>query len=280
MKQSSIYRSAEGRTLIREQYRSILDRWPVPWLKHDIETGCGNTFVLECGNPLNPPLILLHGSCSNALSWMGDVAEYARRFRVFIPDLPGEPGLSSENRPSWNTDAFSVWLGEVADSLGLEKFNLCGLSQGGWVALKLATQNPNRVEKLVLLTSGGIVNPRFVFLLRVILYSLLGGWGRRKINDMVIGSTELPKEAWDFMNLIMTHFRPRIGAQPVFADKQLKNLTMPVLYLAGGRDAIVNVSWAEERLRKNLPRLSTVIRPKAGHVLQGTSPEVIRFFSS
>ena len=68
-----------------------------------------------------PPLILLHGSCSNALSFMGDVPEYSRSFRVYAVDIPGEAGKSSPNRPGWNCPAFAEWMEDLFSGLGIHK---------------------------------------------------------------------------------------------------------------------------------------------------------------
>jgi pimeloyl-ACP methyl ester carboxylesterase len=51
-----------------------------------------------CGQPDAPPLVLLHGAGFNSISWMGDVATWAQRFRVFAVDIIGHPGLSAPTR--------------------------------------------------------------------------------------------------------------------------------------------------------------------------------------
>jgi pimeloyl-ACP methyl ester carboxylesterase len=51
-----------------------------------------------CGQPDAPPLVLLHGAGFNSVSWMGDVATWAQRFRVFAVDIIGHPGLSAPTR--------------------------------------------------------------------------------------------------------------------------------------------------------------------------------------
>jgi pimeloyl-ACP methyl ester carboxylesterase len=72
----------------------------VPYEKISLETSYGSAFAIACGEKSLPPLFLLHGSSSNSAMWISDAAEYAKHFRVYALDLPGEPGRSAEVRPT------------------------------------------------------------------------------------------------------------------------------------------------------------------------------------
>src|SRR5262245_63839532 len=140
-----------------DQYDALLARWPVPYTTLDIASRYGGAFVAASGSESAAPLILIHGAGSNSAMWAGDVGEYSRHYRVYAVDLPGEPGKSAPARLDWNSSAYADWLGDVLDGLKVERAILIGLSQGGWTALKFATYRPERVDKLVLLNSGGIL---------------------------------------------------------------------------------------------------------------------------
>ena len=101
MTTKSIYRSPAGEMKIMALYAAVLARWPVEHETFKLPTRQGNTFIIASGEKSAPPLVLLHGAASNAVSWVGDVAAYCRHFRVVAVDLPGEPGKSSQNRPAW-----------------------------------------------------------------------------------------------------------------------------------------------------------------------------------
>jgi pimeloyl-ACP methyl ester carboxylesterase len=120
----------------------VLKNWPVPYETLTVTTRHGDTHVISCGEKTGPPLVLLHGLASNAVSWVGDVEQYSRHFRVFAVDIPGEPGRSAPNRPSWEGPDFAEWTEDLLNGLGLEKASIVGLSQGGWTALKFATCRP------------------------------------------------------------------------------------------------------------------------------------------
>jgi pimeloyl-ACP methyl ester carboxylesterase len=153
---------------VLEHYDGFLARWPVPFATRVVDTRHGRTAVHVCGRADGPALVLIHGAGSNALMWIGDVEGWARDFRVFAIDVVGEPGRSAPVRPPLKGPAYSDWLAEVLDGLGLARATLVGLSQGGWIALKLATTRPERVERLVLLSPAGVVRDRLGFVLRAV----------------------------------------------------------------------------------------------------------------
>lgn len=277
MTTSPLYRSPEGERLVMALYDGVLGNWPLPFDGLTVDTRHGATYVIASGPASAPPLVLLHGACSNAVSWVGDVAEYGRHFRVHAVDLPGEPGRSAPNRPAWRGAAFAEWLGDVLDGLSLARVSVVGLSQGGWVALKFASAAPESIERLVLLAPGGVAPARASFLLRAVPLTLLGRRGAEAINRITFGSQQIYPAAVEFMDAIMTHFRPRIEPQPLLTDAELARLTMPTLLVVGARDALLPSGKIAARLQRLAPRLSTTVLPHAGHALVGLAPAVTPF---
>src|SRR5690606_34107482 len=66
---TGIYTSQAGARAVEETYRRLLAGWPVPAEHLRVPTREGETFVVASGPPDAPPLVLLHGSGSNALMW-------------------------------------------------------------------------------------------------------------------------------------------------------------------------------------------------------------------
>lgn len=275
----SIYKSPEGERAVMSLYDSLLTGWPVAYETMTVPTRHGHTFAIASGKESAPPLLLLHGAGSNAMMWAGDVAVYAQHHRVYAVDLPGEPGRSTQNRPDWDGPAFAEWLEDVIDGLRLESATLIGLSQGGWTALKFAVQHPKRVEKLVLLTPGGIVPDRLSFLLRVIPLSLLGRWGLKRINRLVLGDQAVADEVEEAMILITRHFKPRVGTLPLFTDAELRRLTMPVLLMIGAKDALRDAEKIVARMSRLVPGLTATIIPDGGHALLDTTGRILPFLT-
>ena len=124
----SIYKSPAGERAVKERYQAFLKYWPVPNEQLRVPTGAGETFVIASGQPNAPPLVLLHGSGFNSVSWMGDVATWAQNFRVYAVDIIGHPGFSAPTRPRYDSDAYAQWLDDVLTSLGPGEYSIVGIS--------------------------------------------------------------------------------------------------------------------------------------------------------
>jgi pimeloyl-ACP methyl ester carboxylesterase len=277
MDQNTLYKSPAAQREMMEIYEAVLAEWPAPCETMTVPTRFGETFVVAGGDEVNPALVLLHGAGSNSATWAGEAARYQLRYKLYAVDLIGEPGKSAPSRPSWDGPAYSDWLEQVLDGLKVEKAILLGLSQGGWTALKFATQHPERIEALVLLTPGGVVPDRLSFFLRALPLSLLGSWGVARLQSIVLGEVKLTEAAERFARLSMVYFKARYGKLPIFSDEQLRRLSMPVLLLGGKRDSIRDVDKIATRMQYLLPDLTTHIFPEAGHALIETANWIIPF---
>ena len=279
MSTNPIYKSSEGEKAILAFYDSVVARWPVSNEKLNIPTRHGDTFVIASGDEAAPPLVLLHGSSTNSAIWSSDVVEYSRHYRVYAVDTLGEPGHSAPNRPSLKSLAYAEWLADVFEALNIEKAAVIGYSQGGWMALRFSTIHPERIEKLVLLTPGGVTNVRLSTVLRLIAVSLFGRRGMQSINRLVYGNLAIPGEVEEFSTLIMNHYKPRTDAQPLFSDEELKRLTIPTLLVAGAKDCFYVSEKTAARLQKLLPDFQANILPDTGHVLLDTTAQLMSFLA-
>jgi pimeloyl-ACP methyl ester carboxylesterase len=279
---ASIYKSAEAERLICERYREFLKRWPVPNRQFRVPTRQGETFVIACGPEDAPPLVLLHGAMVNAGMWIADVAAWAEHFRVYAIDVIGEPGLSAPSRPPLSSEAYTLWLDDVLQALTLQHVSLVGASLGGWLALDYATRRPERVDSAVLLCPAGVGRQKRSFLFKALPLMLLGDWGRRKAVAIAVGPppANVPPAHTrfaEFMSFIGKHFIPRRGPVPIFDDAALKRLTMPVLVILGGRDAILDSAETKLRMERAVPHASVVVLPEAGHGLRGQTASILKF---
>jgi pimeloyl-ACP methyl ester carboxylesterase len=166
--------------------------------------------------------------------------------------------------------------------LSLARASIVGVSLGGWLALDYATRRPDKVEQIVLINPSGIGRERIGFLLKAIPLLMLGRWGRRKAMKMAVGPAPINAARADvemarFVALIFKHFRPRIGKKPVFDDEALGRLTMPVLLIVGGRDALLDSHETKRRLERAVPRASVCFLHEAGHVIRGQAARVLEF---
>jgi pimeloyl-ACP methyl ester carboxylesterase len=138
-------------------------------------------------------VLLIHGSGPGVTSyanWRLVIPALAAKFRVIAPDMVG---FGFSERPKDVTYNLQTWADQTVglmDALGIEKTSLVGNSFGGAIALRIAAQQPERVDKLVLMGSMGVPFPITEGLDRV--------WGyeasfenMRKVLDVFAYSREL-----------------------------------------------------------------------------------------
>jgi pimeloyl-ACP methyl ester carboxylesterase len=122
-----------------------------------IDAGGIGTHYHEVGS--GAPVLMLHGSGPGVSAWanwrlnMGSLGE---RYRVLAPDLVG---FGYTERPDDVHYGLETWRDHVwafMDALGLERVSIVGNSLGGRVALAMAGQHPERVERMVLMGAPGV----------------------------------------------------------------------------------------------------------------------------
>ncbi len=101
------------------------------------------------------PVIFLHGLGHAASAWSEVLPHLARRFRVFAVDMLG-CGYSDKPRIDYSLKALATYTRLFMDAVGIERAHLVGHSLGGGIAMHLAWQYPERVNRLVLISSGGL----------------------------------------------------------------------------------------------------------------------------
>jgi pimeloyl-ACP methyl ester carboxylesterase len=281
---SGIYKSAAGARAVAERYHEFLSRWPVANQQLRIPTCQGETFVIACGPEDAPPLLLFHGSGANAAMWIGDVAVWSAKFRVYAVDMIGEPGFSAPSRPLLASDAYALWLDDVMQALSLTRASIVGVSLGGWLALDYATRRPQRVERLALLCPGGVGRQK-KFLLKAFLLLLLGAWGRQKMLEMVLGkrpaaATEGERRVGEFVEVIFKHFRPRMAKLPALSDEALNQLTMPVMAIVGAKDVLLDSADTKRRLERAVSNVQILYLADAGHLIRNQTSAILDFLSA
>lgn len=120
-----------------------------------VELNHGTTRYIEAGSGY--PTILVHGVgyTGGAHNWLLNIGPLSSKLRVLAVDCPawgkGEGHLDQEYSFAYLVD----FIREFQDALGLPKTNLVGHSMGGWLASLFAYESPSRLNKLVLVASGG-----------------------------------------------------------------------------------------------------------------------------
>ena len=100
-----------------------------------------------------PPLLLIHGVGASLDNWDGVVAALGGRFRTIRFDLRGH-GESSKPPGPYSAALFAADARALLDHLGIDRCHVAGHSLGATVALRLALDAPDRVERLALLSAA------------------------------------------------------------------------------------------------------------------------------
>ena len=96
------------------------------------------------------PLILLHGNTSCGKMFDPIIPEFAKKYRVIVPDFLGNG--RSDRLDRWPSDLWFDWAKQVkalCDHLGLAKIDLIGSSGGALAAINFALEYPELVNAVI-----------------------------------------------------------------------------------------------------------------------------------
>lgn len=102
-----------------------------------------------------PCVVLVHGIAGDSSEWAPVFDKLAEEYDVLAPDLAGH-GESARLHGDHSIGAFASWLRDVVEALEVERATFIGHSLGGGVVMQFAYQFPDYVERMVLVSSGGL----------------------------------------------------------------------------------------------------------------------------
>lgn len=242
-----------------------------------------------------PVLLLIHGMAGYCENWREVVEPLARHHRVIAPDFPGH-GASEPGGGDYSIGALAAGLRDLLLALGHERATLVGHSLGGGVAMQLSYQFPEMVERLVLVSSGGL-GPEVSPVLRAaalpgadLFISVTAGPGEKvgsalgrglsaiglrpnaDIAELARGYASLGDPARRAAFLDTLHAVVGTRGQRVHAgDRLYLAEAVPVLILWGARDSIIPVRHGEEAHRL-MPGSQLEVFEDVGHMPQLEAP--------
>src|SRR5919197_3942833 len=130
-------------------------RWAAPDLDaiREIVLHGHRVFYRSAGS--GPVVVLVHGITSTSATWAKVLPYLAERFTVVAPDLLGH-GESAKPRGDYSLGAYASGIRDLLAALGHNRATVVGHSLGGGIAMQMAYQFPERIERLVLVSSGGL----------------------------------------------------------------------------------------------------------------------------
>ena len=129
----------------------------------DRRKGTARTVELH-GHPVSfhqlgegPAILLVHGITSSSRTWRSVMHGLAEQHTVIAPDLLGH-GRSGKPRGDYSLGAYASGMRDLLAYLGIRSATVVGHSLGGGIAMQFAYQFPERLDRLVLVDSGGLGN--------------------------------------------------------------------------------------------------------------------------
>ena len=242
-----------------------------------------------------PVLLLIHGMAGTCESWREVIEPLARESTVIAPDFPGHGG-SAPGGGDYSIGALAAGLRDLLLALGHDRATLVGHSLGGGVAMQFAYQYPEMVERLALVSSGGL-GPEVTPILRAAalpgadLFIAATAGPAAQIGSVIgrglgaIGlrpDTDVAEVARGYASLsdadrraaFLASVRGVIGTGGQLidaADRLYLADGLPVLIVWGSRDPIIPVRHAEDAHRA-IPGSRLEILDDVGHVPQLEAP--------
>ncbi|MBA4052954.1 MAG: hypothetical protein C0472_13980 [Erythrobacter sp.] len=222
-----------------------------------------------------PPVILLHGWTLDHRMWAPQVDGLAEEHFLVVPDRRGAGRATAPADLAREAEDVIA----IADSLGIDRFALVGLSQGAAVALDVARRFGSRLTSVV---ASGAPLPALVPREEAIdldhfralvasgdLERLRAEWSRHPLM-----ATQSPDARALMLEILADYDGRDLMARsdpPDFPREALAKLAVPVLAMTGAHDTLWRRACAEA-LAKAAPRAMHALVPGAGHLANADNP--------
>lgn len=255
-----------------DAYDASLKLWDIPVEELYIPTSFGTAHVVVAGPANGEPMVLLHGMNATSTMWYPNAKALSKDYRLFAIDFILEPGKSFKTGEFDDVNQVAIWYNEIFDKLELKEFNLVGASRGGWISVKIALQNQERIKKMVLLSPAQTfiwIRPSTDLLKNIILmFSSDEKQIEQSLKSMSSNVANIDKtylkqyyksEAQDSISKFVLAMQP-------FSKRDFQSLKMPVLVLIGDDD-VINNKKTIQMAKRIIPNGQGEIIKNAGHFL-------------
>ena len=244
-----------------------------------------------------PAVLLLHGLACDHTTWEPVIDKLARHYTVIAPDLLGH-GASAKPRADYSVGGYANGMRDLLTVLGIDKVTVVGHSFGGGVAMQFAYQFPERTERMMLVSSGGL-GPEVTPVIRAIstpgyhqVMSLLtlpgvrhaGVGGLRALSSLGLNATRDLDEIADIYDTFKDPAARRAirhvvsavvdwkGQIVTMADRAYLTDAMPMAVVWGRDDMVIPVRHASN-VAALAPKARVEVLPDAGHFPHKDHPE-------
>jgi pimeloyl-ACP methyl ester carboxylesterase len=216
------------------------------------------------------PLVVIHGGGGDARTWWKNIGVLAEKYTVYAPDLPGYGG-SQPLDGDYYIPELTDFVDRFAKSLGLEKFYIIGHSLGGGIALDYTLKFPQKIKKLVLVSSL-CLGREIAFWVRLFtLPALIRAFGAMMefVYKSIVWTAKVLNPAKYIMPLSTASVTvggniTSFHQQTLVLEPRLSEIKTPTLLVWGARDPIVPVRQAY-RAAKVIPDCRVEVFKNRGH---------------
>jgi pimeloyl-ACP methyl ester carboxylesterase len=221
--------------------------------KHSITIQGQTVHYRTCGS--GEPLIFIHGLSGSSQWWKYNIPELAEHYKIYLIDLPGFGSMRTLLRKI-SLNEVDEWIIKLLNALDIQKAHFIGHSMGGYLCIQIAANYPERVKKLVLVSSVGVATGRTLL---TSLLPLLNAF-RYVTPDF------LPVLMIDALRAgPLTLFLFANDVLHVNVEEQLRKIQAKTLLIWGTNDTLIPPKYASV-FRKEIPNSSLILLRDSGHV--------------
>lgn len=220
-----------------------------------------NGYRMHCGlygDPSGAPLLWLHGWSGSGQDWKYIFKEPPTGFCLIGPDIQGN-GASTGFAGTYSFRRCASDMFTLLDHLGILKVKAIGLSGGGITLLHMATQQPDRIEAMVVISAPPYFPEQARAIQRHFSFDLLSETEQTAMRERCKGG----QEQIDWL-MAQTRLMANTYDDVNFTPPLLGTITARTLIVFGDADPLYPVSLAFE-LRESIPRAALWIVPNGGH---------------
>lgn len=275
----SVYKNLDCQRVVRDRCIERIDSWDAPHERWEISTAAGSTSVVAVGpapDRAEPSIVLVPGTNMNAAVSLRVAEALAQRWHTVVFDVPGQPGLSADQRPRrGRAQWYGQWLAEALDRTIPGPVVVVGHSLGG--AIALACPSP-QITGRVLVAPAGLarlaVTPAVLAATVPWLARPTTTRTHRLLRQMMAPDSQVPDELTEWMTLVARCCRSSLAPMPLPAETLAARRASTTLVAAGHHDVFLPPTRLGPAVRRHL---GIDLRPLdgAGHLILDEQPGTV-----
>lgn len=241
------------------------------------------TYYVDYGQREVMPLILIHAFPLNHTLWNPQIQAFSSKFRVISYDIRGH-GESVVQDGQYTMELFVDDLIDLMDYLRIDKTIVCGLSMGGYIALRALERHPERFSALILCDTQSLADSDEAKIKRANTLKLIKEKGVSFFAEGFVKQAFAPETFKTNPKIIQTVREMILNNSPLGiggallalasrtdSTESLKKIKIPTLILVGEKDQITSPS-ASFAMKEKIPNAEMHVISQAGHLSNLENP--------